>query len=223
MAGFVNFSVIFLTTASLEALPFFPWLRPAPRTPASLTCPTTGLLLGLSASTPALCRSLSCKWPEGTSKIKKKKSKFLFKVVLCNSSGIQHPLWVVRGREGWKENILNLITRNPQQVWGLLVFSHTVMSDSLRPMNCSTPGLSVPHHLPKFAQGHVYCIRDAIQPAHPLTPSSPSALNLSQHQGLFQWVDQWWGLNDGTQQAFPTLPKIWIKTKMTGLPWWSSD
>ena len=25
-------------------------------------------------------------------------------------------------------------------------------------------------------------------PSHPLTPSSPSALDLSQHQGLFQWV-----------------------------------
>ena len=41
--------------------------------------------------------------------------------------------------------------------------------------------------LPKFAQVHVHCIGDAIQPSHPLTPSSP-ALNLSQHQGLFQWV-----------------------------------
>ena len=40
----------------------------------------------------------------------------------------------------------------------------------------------------QFAQVHVHCISDAIQPSHPLTPSSPSALNLSQHQGLFQWV-----------------------------------
>ena len=53
------------------------------------------------------------------------------------------------------------------------------------PMDCSTPGLSVPH-LPKFAQVHVHCISDAIQPSYPLTPSSDSALNLSQHQGLFQ-------------------------------------
>ena len=43
-------------------------------------------------------------------------------------------------------------------------------------------------HLPKFAQVHVHCIGDAIQPSHPLLPSSPSALNCSQHQGLFQWV-----------------------------------
>ena len=53
-------------------------------------------------------------------------------------------------------------------------------------MDCSTPGLSVPHHLLKFAQVHVHCKCVAIQPSHPLTPSSPSVLNLSQHQGLLQ-------------------------------------
>ena len=53
-------------------------------------------------------------------------------------------------------------------------------------MGYSTPGLPVLHHLPEFAQVHFYCIGDAIQPSHPLMPSTPSALNLSQHQGLFQ-------------------------------------
>ena len=52
-------------------------------------------------------------------------------------------------------------------------------------MDCSTPGLPVPHHLLKFAYVHVHCIGNAIQPFYPLMPSSPSALNLSQHQGLF--------------------------------------
>ena len=28
------------------------------------------------------------------------------------------------------------------------------------PMNCNTPGLSVPHHLLKFAHIHVHCISD---------------------------------------------------------------
>ena len=55
------------------------------------------------------------------------------------------------------------------------------------PTDCSRPGLSVPHHLPEFAHVHVHCIADAVQPSHPLTLSS-SALNLSQHQGFFQWV-----------------------------------
>ena len=36
---------------------------------------------------------------------------------------------------------------------------------------------------------HVHWVDDAIQPLHPLSPLSPPALNLSQHQGLFQWVD----------------------------------
>ena len=31
-------------------------------------------------------------------------------------------------------------------------------------MDCSIPGLPVPHHLTEFAQGHVHCISDAIQP-----------------------------------------------------------
>ena len=57
------------------------------------------------------------------------------------------------------------------------------------PMNCSTPGLPVPHHLPKLAQAHIHCISDAIQSSHPLTPPSLSTLNLSQNQGLFQWVN----------------------------------
>ena len=38
------------------------------------------------------------------------------------------------------------------------------------PMNCSTPGLPVPHHLPEFAQIHVHCISDSVQASHPLMP-----------------------------------------------------
>ena len=71
----------------------------------------------------------------------------------------------------------------------LLLFSRSVMSDSLQPMDCSTPGFPVLHHLLEFAQTHVHWVSDAIQPSHPLLPPSPPALNLSQHQGLFQWVD----------------------------------
>ena len=54
------------------------------------------------------------------------------------------------------------------------------------PMNRSTPGLRVHHQLPESTQTHVHRVGDAIQPSHPLLSPSPSALNLSQHQGLFQ-------------------------------------
>ena len=55
-------------------------------------------------------------------------------------------------------------------------------------MDCSTPGFPVLHHLPEFAQTHVHWVHVAIQPSHPLLFPSPPALNLFQHQDLFQWV-----------------------------------
>ena len=55
-------------------------------------------------------------------------------------------------------------------------------------MDCRTPGFPVHHQLLEVAQTHVHRVSDAIQPSHPLSSSSPPALNLSQHQGLFQWV-----------------------------------
>ena len=57
------------------------------------------------------------------------------------------------------------------------------------PMNRSTPGLPVHHHLSEFTQTHVHRVHDAIQPSHPLSSPSPPAPNPSQHQGLFQWVN----------------------------------
>ena len=54
------------------------------------------------------------------------------------------------------------------------------------PMDRSTPGLPVHHQLLELAQTHVHRGSDAIQPSHSLLSPSPPALNLSQHQGLFQ-------------------------------------
>ena len=49
-------------------------------------------------------------------------------------------------------------------------------------------GFPVFHCLPEFVQTHVHWVSDAFQSSHPLSPPSSPALNLSQHQGLFQWV-----------------------------------
>ena len=54
------------------------------------------------------------------------------------------------------------------------------------PMHCSMPSFPVHHQLLELAQSHVHRVGDAIQPSHPLSSPSPPALNLSQHQGLFQ-------------------------------------
>ena len=56
------------------------------------------------------------------------------------------------------------------------------------PMDCSTPDLPVHLQLPEFTQTLVHWVSDAIQPSHPLSSSSPPALNLFQHQDLFKWV-----------------------------------
>ena len=56
------------------------------------------------------------------------------------------------------------------------------------PMDCNMPGLPVHHQLLEFTQTYVHWVGDAIQPSHSLSSPSPPAFNLSQHQGLFQWV-----------------------------------
>ena len=56
------------------------------------------------------------------------------------------------------------------------------------PMDCSMPGFPVHHQLLEPTETHVHNVSDAIQPSHPQSSPSPPALNLSQHQGLFQWV-----------------------------------
>ena len=47
------------------------------------------------------------------------------------------------------------------------------------PMDCSTPGIPVLHHLPELAQTRVHRVSDAIQPSRPLLSPSPPDFNLS--------------------------------------------
>jgi len=76
-----------------------------------------------------------------------------------------------------------------------LLRSYVVVVQSLtypilcNPMDCSTLGFPVLHYLLDLTQTHVHWVDDAIEISHPLSPHSPSTLNISQHQGLFNWVD----------------------------------
>ena len=56
------------------------------------------------------------------------------------------------------------------------------------PIDCSKQGSLVHSQFPELAETHVHRVGDAIQPSHLLSSLSPPAFNLSQHQGLFQWV-----------------------------------
>ena len=93
--------------------------------------------------------------------------------------------------------VLRLIGLFGLQHWGIgIKFSvptHSVPSCSVsksclalcEPIDCNTPGFPVLHHLPEFVQTHVCWVGNVIQPSHLLSPPSHSAVNLSQHQGLF--------------------------------------
>ena len=93
---------------------------------------------------------------------------------------------------------------------------------SCNPMNCSTWGFPVNHYLPEFAQTQVCWVGDAIQPSHPLLPPSPPAFNLSQNQGLFQWLISRLFISGGRSiGALASVPsmniKDWFPLELTGL------
>ena len=79
------------------------------------------------------------------------------------------------------------------------LFSHSVVSNSLWPMYCSTPGFLVHHQLLEFAQTHVHWVSDAIQPSCPLSsflllPSVFSSIRVfSSKSALYQysWPEYW--------------------------------
>ena len=101
-------------------------------------------------------------------------------------------LWKLLDRRGWLRGKLGLVLMGGA-VLSSVQFSSVAQScpTLCDPMNLSTPGLSVHHHLPEITQSHVHRVCDAIQPSHPGSSPSPPALNLSNlsHQSLFQWVN----------------------------------
>ena len=120
-------------------------------------------------------------------------SELLFQKLFINNHGISididkgqefHGYWCLyTGRKPWeREDMFPVIQFSSVQ---LLSCVWLILRD---PMNHSTPGLPVYHQLPEFTQTHVHWVGNAIQPRHPLSSPSPPTFNLSQHQGVFQWV-----------------------------------
>ena len=119
------------------------------------------------------------------------------------------PRWAFRSwwceELGSREYPKLLTTPIPSFVW---VSYHLVLGPSsvqslsrvrlCDPMNHSTPGLPVHHHLPKFTQTHVHRVSDAIQPSHPLLsllllpPIPPSIRVFSSESTLrMRWPKYW--------------------------------
>ena len=93
------------------------------------------------------------------------------------------PVYILYGAEGQGRSCSNCL-RKPQ-------FSSVAKSRRAlcNPMDGSMLGFPVHHQCLELTQTHVHRFGDAIQPSHPLLFPSPPTFNLSQHQGLFQWVN----------------------------------
>jgi len=109
-------------------------------------------------------------------------------------------------------------------------FSPSIMSNSPRPHGLQHTRPPCPSPAPRVYSIHIHWVVDAIQPSHPLSSPSSPAFNLSQHQGLFQWVRSLHQVAKGLefqhqhpsdchqlfQQAFAKFPKIWFLKRFEG-------
>ena len=126
-----------------------------------------------------------------------KKTLMVGKIKGRRKGGWQRMRWLDGITNQWTwvwVNWTELIGINNFLYWEIILRASVQFSSvaQLCPTLCDpmtgTPGLPVHHQLLELTQTHVHRVGDAIQPSHPLSSPSPPALNLSQHQGLFQRV-----------------------------------
>ena len=121
---------------------------------------------------------------------------YLLKLLYATCTFYWGPAVHCRGCKGesdrsWSFRIIEL-SREKACLWTITIQFSSVAQSCLTlfdPLGCSTPGFPVHHQLLELTKTRVYWVSDAIQPSHSLSSPSPSAFNLSQHQGLFQWVN----------------------------------
>ena len=107
-----------------------------------------------------------------------------------------------------RDALIHLLFRSDQ-------ISRSVVSDSLRPLNCSTPGLPVQHQLLEFTETHVHRVSDAIQPSHPLSsllflpPIPPSIRVFSNESTLRMRWPKYWSFSFS---IIPLPERYWLET-----------
>ena len=109
-----------------------------------------------------------------------------YRQILCHLSHQDSPMLGLIVYKCWERA---LVKKNKRVCSTVIQFSSVAQwcPSLCNPRDCSMPGFPVYHQLLELAQTHVHWVSDAIQPSHPLSSPSP-AFNLSQPQGLFQWV-----------------------------------
>ena len=111
----------------------------------------------------------------------------VFKLVLWSLSMCSHVLQAVFKAQDKRDVEINMLLCIYIYIYNyVLCFSVARSCPTLcDPIDCRTSVFPVLHYLPELAQTHVHWVSDAIQPSSSVIPFS---FNLSQHQGLFQWV-----------------------------------
>ena len=112
--------------------------------------------------------------------------------------------WATRGSAKCTEGMLKTEHEGEKLGWGVIWVikikgDRTCLvtkscSDSLRPMDCSSPGLPVPHYLLEFAQVHVQWVGDGLM-ASPIQCGQESVKQVCvyicrsrRRQALFMWI-----------------------------------
>ena len=123
-----------------------------------------------------------------------------------------------------KDNMKHRLTERLSPKWKFydsssVQFSHLLCLTLCKPMDCRMLDFPVHHQTTELDQTHVHWVSDAIQPSHLLSSLSPSIFNLSQQQGIFQWVSsshqmpKYWAsasvLPMNIQDWFPLGWQIW--------------
>ena len=99
------------------------------------------------------------------------------------------------------------------------VFRCSVMFNSSRPHGLQHSRLPCPTPTPRACSNSCPSVSDEIQPSHTLSFPSPPAFNLSQHQGLFQWVSYSHQVALSIRASASVLPvniQHWVPLGLTG-------
>ena len=97
----------------------------------------------------------------------------------------------------------------------LNLFSPSVPLTLCDPMDCSTPGFLVFHHLPEIPQTHVHWVGEAIQPSHPCGPLLPSifpSIRVFSNELAFRVIGA-----SASASVLPMNVQGWFPLELTGL------
>ena len=134
---------------------------------------------------------------KGRKNISSKQTKNSKVYILILISGITDfkTKFIINDKEGHNSVIMESIKENFMLQFSSVTQSCLTLWD---PMNCSTPGLPVHHHLPEFTQTYVHRVSDAIQPSYPLSslfllPSTPPSIRVFSNESTLcmRWPKYW--------------------------------